>query len=362
MVNVAALRSIGIVAGSATIGAVVGWLLLGDDWPWGAIGAAVVAWGVLAAKARRKRTEDLPIVARELGMDYEEDARVIFDRHPGLRDVSVFDDLFRAEALYSGTRHGLTVAVFDLTTESNEPGSEGGSRDHRTVAVVPGLGLPGFEVTPKKQGAGMVVRGLGISGLHLDPGAADDLEHAEVVDQFRRNYFVFASPQQGSSDEVPPSVDELARVRRLFSVEVMARLVEWPGYLLNCEGGHLVLSRFHGPLNDFFLPVAWRERLGEDAGAIAAGMAAAHESSAPLIVLASDRASARKTDKSRLTWGCLRIVIGLILGFFGGIAIGLALFFASPELAGWLFPVMFFGGPIVGVVLAGLLNSALSSS
>lgn len=376
------MRAVGILIGSMATGAfaaAIAWWVFGDvrigggplretlfDGLFREVWAAVIAGaavgavrGVLAAKADRQRSADLPICARELGMEYEDDAKAVFDRHVGLRDLSVFDDLSRAEALYSGARGGRPVEVFDLTTTttSSTPNGSSTATRRRTVAVVPDLGLPAFEVSPKGAVVRLIVRGLGVEGLRFDPNAADDPDHAEIIERFRRRYFVFAQPHGNAPGAVPPTPDETGQVRRLFSAEVMGRLVAWPGYTVHSEGGHLVLSRFPGPVLPF-LPVARRARLIEDAEAIASGMLAAAETSAPVILASGEAAS---SDSARLDRGCRRIVAGLLLGFFGGMAVNFAIFFSSddPGSTMWLLPATFFGGPIAGAIVAGLLNAVL---
>lgn len=361
-----------VVNGMMTVNG-VGWLErqggpLGAVWAGAAAGAVVggIGWSV-GRTIRRSRSEGLAEAAERSGMVYAEDASAFLDRHEGLRAMPIFEDLSRAADLTAGVRDGREFGAFELTTVSRSRSSDSSpSTRRRTVVVVPGAGLPAFDLGPRGMLLNLAWPFLGVDRLTFDPEAVPDPHDAEVIRLFGRRFFV-ARPHGQEEDEdsgeggaIEPGreSDRVAELRRLLPVPVMRRLLESPGWSIQSRGGHLALSRPIGggggrlSINGMTItvPIDRPGRLGDRAAEVDQAMAIAREledasrSTGPVVPAgAGEQVGVEDARASRSARFALSGAGG---GFFAGFAVFATIMFNADMEPGPMAALMLLGLPL----------------
>jgi hypothetical protein len=231
--------------GALALGGPAGILVMASEdtgtWPFFLIAVALgacVGWKT-AWKEMRKRWAELRVVARigkELGLACERS--VPEKRMRRYFALPLFDMLHgwrRFRHVMSGPVGEGSVLLFDYEPVSPQNNAA------RTVILFPDVGLPEFEMRPRK-----VWHFLG-KGLHFHP--------EELLDEFGRQLM-----RQFSSAYTVEAMEEEA-VRGLFSMEKVALLAGHPGWVVQSYGGHLLLckGRKKVPLQE--RPALFREGL-----------------------------------------------------------------------------------------------------
>jgi hypothetical protein len=261
-------------------------------------------------------------------------------------------DVFRRAQAYRGhvvgQHRGRPFEVLDFQKEAS--GADAWPTWH-TVVLLPlgNLALPAFALWPRRETAGMNF--LGIKGLDLTLPPAASLFDRKLVDDFNRNYSLFAGGAFGSvqaSIEAPgqpvPGLAEMSAVCKpgvlsFLSTAVTGAIEVRAGYLVVCASETRQVRPAHA---DVILQGAERERLLAVASDLLDTLGnAARE--APLRDLAIGNSFNPKH------------VLGAILGGFAGFALGgflgvLSLFLLEEKRL-YLIPLLAVGGALLGSMI-----------
>lgn len=270
-----------------------------------------------------------PFAQRARGMD-------VFRRAQAYRDHAV------------GQHRGRPFEVFDLQEEKSGVDAW---PNWRTVVLLPlgNLALPAFALWPRRETVGMNF--LGIKGLDLALPSAASVFDRKLVDDFNRNYSLFAGGAFGSAQAViaapgqpVPGLAEMSAVCKpgvlsFLSTAVTGAIEVRDGYLLVCAPETRQVRPAYA---DVILQGAERERLLAVANDLLDALAnAARE--APLRDLAIGNSFNPKH------------VLGAILGGFAGFALGgflgVVSLFVLEEKRLYLIPLLAIGGALLGSML-----------
>lgn len=270
-----------------------------------------------------------PFAQRARGMD-------VFRRAQAYRDHAV------------GQHRGRPFEVLDFQEEKSGVDAW---PNWRTVVLLPlgNLALPAFALWPRRETAGMNF--LGIKGLDLALPPAASVFDRKLVDDFNRNYSLFAGEAFWSAQAViaapgqpVPGLAEMSAVCKpavltFLSTAVTGAIEVRDGYLLVCAPETRQVRPAYA---DVILQGADRERLLAVANDLLDALAnAARE--APLRDLAIGNSFNPKQ------------VLGAILGGFAGFALGGFLgvlsLFVLEEKRLYLIPLLAIGGALLGSML-----------
>lgn len=261
-------------------------------------------------------------------------------------------DVFRRAQAYRdhavGQHRGRPFEVFDFQEEKSGVDAW---PNWRTVVLLPlgNLALPAFALWPRRETVGMNF--LGIKGLDLALPPAASVFDRKLVDDFNRNYSLFAGGAFGSAQAViaapgqpVPGLAEMSAVCKpgvlsFLSTAVTGAIEVRDGYLLVCAPETRQVRPAYA---DVILQGADRERLLAVANDLLDALAnAARE--APLRDLAIGNSFNPKQ------------VFGAILGGFAGFALGGFLgvlsLFVLEEKRLYLIPLLAIGGALLGSML-----------
>ena len=236
------------------------WARLGLFVAVGAVVGGVV--GLLGRSRGRSHRQGVEEESGRLGFAYREGADDVLGRFPGASKMPLFRDWYAGANRMTGHVRGTSVEVFDYTTRRSSADARGEVTTHstrRTVVLLPGLGLPDFE---------MMARGTDTKALEMagTPGltfGAEGLAGADLesVEAFRRAYHVdrlgaSTGADDGDDSEAVATAsaprDERA-IRHLFPIEVARALADRPGWSAQSSGGDLALWRgMGGDLSSLF--------------------------------------------------------------------------------------------------------------
>lgn len=270
-----------------------------------------------------------PFAQRARGMD-------VFRRAQAYRDHAV------------GQHRGRPFEVLDFQEEKSGVDAW---PNWRTVVLLPlgNLALPAFALWPRRETVGMNF--LGIKGLDLALPSAASVFDRKLVDDFNRNYSLFAGGAFGSAQAViaapgqpVPGLAEMSAVCKpgvlsFLSTAVTGAIEVRDGYLLVCAPETRQVRPAYA---DVILQGAERERLLAVANDLLDALAnAARE--APLRDLAIGNSFNPKH------------VLGAILGGFAGFALGgflgVVSLFVLEEKRLYLIPLLAIGGALLGSML-----------
>lgn len=270
-----------------------------------------------------------PFAQRARGMD-------VFRRAQAYRDHAV------------GQHRGRPFEVLDFQEEKSGVDAW---PNWRTVVLLPlgNLALPAFALWPRRETVGMNF--LGIKGLDLALPSAASVFDRKLVDDFNRNYSLFAGGAFGSAQAViaapgqpVPGLAEMSTVCKpgvlsFLSTAVTGAIEVRDGYLLVCAPETRQVRPAYA---DVILQGADRERLLAVANDLLDALAnAARE--APLRDLAIGNSFNPKQ------------VLGAILGGFAGFALGGFLgvlsLFVLEEKRLYLIPLLAIGGALLGSMI-----------
>lgn len=328
---------------------------VGDPWVWVAAGFALGFVGSLmhaarqAAHARAART-----VASERACEYAE----VYALPPGAGALPLFAGWSDGRNAMTGTADGVPVALFDCTTI--QKGDESDAVTDRTVALLPAVGLPDFDLRPRTLGQRML-EVAGLAGLTFDPDAAGPAD-AEAVRRFVETFHLSAGDPLAAlnavADGCPPDWSEReTRVRRFFTPARMTAVNAFPAYGAQVGAGYLAVWLRSGVLSAGLRPKLWDAAL-----AIRAALLQPFVGSGPAPVPA--RAG---TDVEAQARRLRRTTVGGVVGLFAGFAVSAViialLFFGwaqhdgmpSPKLL--VLPVIFFGLTIGGGLAGAWIGS-----
>jgi hypothetical protein len=322
-----------------------------------AAGAAVGLFaGLLHGIRRRQYVRQLLDTCQGMGFTYS--PTVGRDDLGDFQDLPLFRKWSAARDRMSGSADGLPVEVIDYT--SVERGSESSSYQRSTVVLLPAPagGLPAFELRPRDLAA-RLVSALLTSGITFDPAGAQTALDRDALERFGRHYFLSEGIEAtvarlGQGAEPGPPGSEAA-IRRLFTVGLLAFFADHPGWQVESDGRHLALHRRQ------VIPPAGREALVAEAVEIYRALARPDGRTAP----AAPPGERPACDPSDVAARGLGTVLGLFGGFFVGGIVGMAILVGgavqNPGQMGrfGLTAAIFFGCPILGLVLGGLLGNRL---
>lgn len=270
-----------------------------------------------------------PFAQRARGMD-------VFRRAQAYRDHAV------------GQHRGRPFEVLDFQEEKSGVDAW---PNWRTVVLLPlgNLALPAFALWPRRETVGMNF--LGIKGLDLALPSAASVFDRKLVDDFNRNYSLFAGGAFGSAQAViaapgqpVPGLAEMSAVCKpgvlsFLSTAVTGAIEVRDGYLLVCAPETRQVRPAYA---DVILQGAEREGLLAVANDLLDALAnAARE--APLRDLAIGNSFNPKH------------VLGAILGGFAGFALGgflgVVSLFVLEEKRLYLIPLLAIGGALLGSML-----------
>jgi hypothetical protein len=202
-----------------------------------AAGGACMGWKV-GRHEMRKRWAELRVVARvrkELNLDYQRDVPERRMRRYFSLPLLDAQGWRRFRHVMSGPAGEGSVLLFDYEPYGQETNTS------RTVILFPDVGLPEFEMRPRR-----VWDFLG-KGIRFHPEELPDEAGQELMRSFTGSYLVEALEEE--------------EVRRLFSMEKIAFLVGHPGWKVQSYTGHLAMykGRKKVPLQE--RPALFREAL-----------------------------------------------------------------------------------------------------
>jgi hypothetical protein len=276
--------------------------------------------------------------------------------------------LVAALSLLFWTLMGTTSAIVFAIDES-------ATYYRQTVALFPDCGgkLPPFELAPRGLIFKLFYRVAGIEGITFDPAESTSGWDRDAIERFGKLYFL--SPRLDemlrvaerrrvrselggdAADEAPPVPSEQA-IRRLFNVDLLGILADQPGWSVESDGTNLAVWRSRR-----IVSAADREEFIREAGAIRTAIAHASEGKVTAPPLPG---TTKMLDPRALIAGTGAWFLGAFLGFTVGGAIG----FGAVGLLVWLmndpspalvFPI-FFGSPISGFILGGVISSRWQSN
>ncbi len=325
-----------------------GWMVLA------AAGAAIGGIANLVKGVReRARVASMGEFASSLGMAYEpttDPARLGIDEKP------LISSWTSGEHWYRGDYRGLPCDVVDVMGIQEEADSDGErSIVERTVALLPGEGLPDLDLGPRRF-AHRVLAAMGAAGVEFDPSGAATAAEAEAIGEFVRTWHLAAGdpPRATVAGGARSPEDEAneAAVRRMFTPLVMERLGPFAGWSARARGGRLAIWN-----RDKFLAPSARADLLDGAFALRGALLGGLDS-APGAVVPAPSAEMAGARSRRLAGTSLGGVIGTFLGFFGGFALFISNFFKAKgavPATSFLFPLSVFGGAALGALVgAGL--------
>lgn len=387
-------RAIDSLAADGGVGMLArcGWPL-GSPWTFVVLGAVAGVVGDRLWEARWRAVErDLADLGRRMGLAYSPSAEGLWEDHPGLDRMPLFRRRSGGTGRMSGRVAGRPVELFDYTEV--HPDRRGQDRvTRRTVVVLPGVGLPDFDLRPRTLGARML--GLvGVRGISFDPAGVGDPDDAAAVAAFGRRYLV-AAPDLGTytarslapADPATLEGEEQA-VRRLFAPELMRALACHPGWSAQAHGGYLAFWRGGIPIADHgptlgagsgssgvtigmgmwgrsrFCPPRKRTGLLEEALALhdALSRAASGQVAGPVVPAAPGTSRARHGD--RLAGAVVGASVGMLCGIVIAAIGTMAVIFSraarplggSASIAASL---VFFGGIVLGTASGAALGALL---
>ncbi len=351
----------------------VGWLTrLGPPWSWiGAFVAAGAALGWTIGRWRALRARNLRRGVGEIGeasgLEFVDGADDLAEQYAGEAPDSLFPHWHSADNRLRGTARGLDVEVFDLTDRHVSESSEGGTSERltsRTVVLLPGIGLPDFEL----RGRGLLTRVerlAGVEGLTFDPSGLGP-DDAEAVSAFVRIYRI----------DVPGGLEVIddRLVRRLFPVEVLRALASDPGWSARCRGGDLAMWRgwsgggasisLNGvpipiPTKSRIVPAGERPALVERAETIAEALERARDRPESSPIVPPRPGGSLAEQGSRAAAAGLGGCSGGIFGFFGGFALFASWMISHKRMPGpaslLMMPVLSLGGSAVSALVGASL-------
>ncbi len=162
-------------------------------------------------------------VRRELGLQYR--ARVPAKELEPFRSLELFQNNRHIPATdwMQGVYHGESVLLFDFVVSG---GSQATRLGGQAVVLFPeaAAGFPVFQLRPR-----VALRDFLGDDVSFDPEAIEDAGQRKAVERFRKT-FVLASPDESA-------------VRGIFTANVLGALAENPGWVILCDGQHLMLTR-----------------------------------------------------------------------------------------------------------------------
>src|ERR671913_110328 len=115
--------------------------------------------------------------------------------HLGMAGSAIFPHWSSGAHRSHGTHRGLPVEVVDVTELHESTDSEGSTSrttTRRTVVLLPGEGLPDFDLGPRRL-RHRVLGAMGVAGVAFDAAGVPTAHQAEVVGRFARSWHLAAS-------------------------------------------------------------------------------------------------------------------------------------------------------------------------
>ncbi len=179
-------------------------ILARQGWPLGNLWTFVVLGAILGIiigrrleSSQKTYKRNLAKVGRRMGLTYFPSAEQLRDDHPGLDQMPLFRDWSSGANRLSGHVDGRAVHVFDYTAVILR--DQNGNRvKRRTVVLLPGSGLPDFDLRPRTLMTRML-HGVGLEGMTFDAAGLGDPDDAAAIAKFNRLYLVAAPTSAPSS-------------------------------------------------------------------------------------------------------------------------------------------------------------------
>jgi hypothetical protein len=306
-----------------------------------AVGAGLGLFAALLQMARRKQyVQQLIETCQAMGFAYS--PNVQRDDLGDFQDLPLFRKWSAARDRMSGTCDGVPVELIDYT--SVDRGGESSTYYRRTVALLPAPegGLPSFELQPRDL-AIKLIAALLTTGIAFDPSEAETADDREVLERFGRSYFLSAGI-------------DAAAIRRLFTMNLLAFFADHPGWHVESDGRHLALHRSQ------VIAAAGRPAFVADAVEVHRALASPGTRRAP-----TGPAPQPARSGAEVAARGLGTIIGVFVGFFLGGMVGMGIIIAqgmgNPAGMGrfGLIAAIFFGCPILGMVIGALVGNRLLS-
>jgi hypothetical protein len=364
-----------------------GWPL-NSFWTFVVLGAvAGVIIGRLVEWRMRAYERDLAEVCRRMGLTFLPSAEHLREEHPGLNEMPLFLPWTSGTNRMSGRVADRPVELFDYTVVRRDRNGDRTTR--RTVVLLPGAGLPDFDLRPRTLEARMLGV-VGVEGISFDPAGAQEPGDAAAVKKFNRLYIV-ATPDLGTfltRSLVPPDqikgADEEQAVRRLFVPSVMRVLTRYPGWSAQAHGGYLALWRggiaISGPIIGFasgssgfatelrrpsrFCPARERPKLLKEALALHDGLNRSETSRLAEPIIRAAPGASRAQQGNRLEGAVIGGGIGMLCGILIATVGTFALMFsqAAQKLGGFstiVAGLIFYGGVLLPIALGAAIGAWL---
>jgi len=373
-------------------------ILARQGWPLNSFGTLVVLGAVagvivgrLLESRRLAHERDLAEVSRRMRLAYLPSAERLREDHPGLDQMPLFRYWSNGANRMSGRVAGRPVEIFDYTVVARD--QNGGRATRRTVVLLPGAGLPDFDLRPRTLGA-RLLSVVGVEGITFDPAGAEDPDDAGAVEMFNRLYLV-AAPDLSTflaRSLAPPDpalgADEEQAVRRLFVPDLMRDLTRYPGWSAQAHGGYLALWRGGIPIADYgptigfgsvssgsiemvmrrpsrFCPARERPKLLEEALGLHDALNRSNPGQVVAPVIPPVPGASRTKQGDRLAGAAIGAVLGLLCGFIAVNGLFALPHSQAAKQLGGLAPIamglIFFGGILLGTVSGAAVGALLSS-